>query len=386
MSESQVALLCDNDFRATDNPALSAAVNSGEKFSVVGFETPSLSRASTRRRTVYETARDSFFRALEKNRIETKLMGHSQSLIRELKELGFRKVLVNSSVGTEENATLELVRQNGLQVEVFAAGDLFEESDLPFRVTETPSTFTHFRKLVERSAISVRKGVTDLGEEWVGEDERAARDRFKDYTFDQRHIDHYLETRNGLLSETDSSRLSIDLARGVLSVRWVWHEILRYETEVAENKSTYWLRFELLWREYFRWCARQAGANFFLNVQKSIFFEPSLGKIQKWKEGRTESRFVNACMNELRATGFLSNRGRQNAASYFAKTLKQDWRIGAAYFESELIDYDVSSNWGNWNYLAGTGNDPRDRIFNPEVQAEIYDPSGEYRRKWADSE
>lgn len=70
-------------------------------------------------------------------------------------------------------------------------------------------------------------------------------------------------------------------------------------------------------------------------------------------------------MKELLHTGFMSNRGRQNVASYFVHNLQQDWRIGAAWFESQLIDYDVASNWGNWMYVAGVGNDPRqDRVFN----------------------
>ena len=87
-------------------------------------------------------------------------------------------------------------------------------------------------------------------------------------------------------------------------------------------------------------------------------------------------------MIELRETGWMSNRGRQNVASYWAKELKQDWRIGAAYFESMLIDYDVHSNWGNWMYNAGVGNDPRDRVFNIKSQTERYDGQGKFRKLW----
>ncbi|WP_317047746.1 FAD-binding domain-containing protein, partial [Chryseobacterium sp. HMWF001] len=104
--------------------------------------------------------------------------------------------------------------------------------------------------------------------------------------------------------------------------------------------------------------------------------------IQKWKDGETDSDFVNANMLELKNTGWMSNRGRQNVASYFCKILKQDWRIGAAYFEEMLIDYDVHSNYGNWMYLAGVGNDNRDRTFNPEKQAEMYDSNQKFRRLW----
>ena len=75
--------------------------------------------------------------------------------------------------------------------------------------------------------------------------------------------------------------------------------------------------------------------------------------------GETGHPFVDANMRELKLTGFMSNRGRQNVASFFTKDLGCDWRIGAEYFESALIDYDVSTNWGNWNYVAGVGPDPR---------------------------
>ncbi len=87
-------------------------------------------------------------------------------------------------------------------------------------------------------------------------------------------------------------------------------------------------------------------------------------------------------MLELEKTGWMSNRGRQNVASYFAKELQLDWRIGAAYFESMLLDYDVHSNYGNWMYVSGVGNDPRDRKFNIKLQAERYDPSGKYQQLW----
>jgi deoxyribodipyrimidine photo-lyase len=88
-------------------------------------------------------------------------------------------------------------------------------------------------------------------------------------------------------------------------------------------------------------------------------------------------------MIELRETGFMSNRGRQIVASYLINDLKVDWRYGAAYFEEQLVDYDVCSNWGNWAYLAGVGNDPRsNRYFDTTKQAETYDRNGDYRKRW----
>jgi deoxyribodipyrimidine photo-lyase len=116
-------------------------------------------------------------------------------------------------------------------------------------------------------------------------------------------------------------------------------------------------------------------------------FEPfdASDRFDAWVNGQTGDDFVDANMRELKLTGFMSNRGRQNVASFLVHQLKLDWRKGAAYFEKQLIDYDVFSNWGNWAYLAGVGNDPREnRVFNTKRQAEMYDPGGEYIRKWLD--
>ena len=92
--------------------------------------------------------------------------------------------------------------------------------------------------------------------------------------------------------------------------------------------------------------------------------------------------FIDANMKELVQTGWMSNRGRQNVASYFSKQRKQNWVRGAEFFAKHLVDYDVESNWGNWQYLAGVGADPRDRDFNIQRQAEHYDPDFKYRNKW----
>jgi len=104
---------------------------------------------------------------------------------------------------------------------------------------------------------------------------------------------------------------------------------------------------------------------------------------QSWINGETGNDFIDANMLELKHTGFMSNRGRQNVASYLCHYLKLDWRYGAAYFEQQLIDYDVCSNWCNWAYLAGVGNDPMpNRVFNIDKQANDYDKNRNYRNHW----
>ncbi|MEL7313906.1 MAG: FAD-binding domain-containing protein, partial [Cyanobacteria bacterium J06559_3] len=106
-------------------------------------------------------------------------------------------------------------------------------------------------------------------------------------------------------------------------------------------------------------------------------------RFDAWRDGMTGYPLVDANMRELAATGFMSNRGRQNVASFLTKNLGIDWRMGAEWFESLLVDYDVCSNWGNWNYTTGVGNDSRGfRYFNIPKQSKDYDPQGQYVKHW----
>ena len=209
--------------------------------------------------------------------------------------------------------------------------------------------------------------------------------RLKSYFFETKNLSIYKETRNGLVGEDYSSKFSAWLALGNLSAVSVYHEIKKYEAEFGSNESTYWLIFELLWRDFFKFTSMQFRDKIFYKngiLDQQYNFRPDQNAITDWVNGETNSDFINANMLEIRNTGWMSNRGRQNVASYFCKILKQDWRIGASYFEEMLIDYDVHSNYANWMYLAGVGNDPRSRTFNAEKQAEQYDADKKFRNLW----
>lgn len=209
--------------------------------------------------------------------------------------------------------------------------------------------------------------------------------RLKSYFFETKNLSIYKETRNGLVGEDYSSKFSAWLALGSLSAVSVYHEIKKYEAEFESNESTYWLIFELLWRDFFKFNSMQFRDKIFHEngiLEQQYDFKSDQIAINSWKNGTTNSDFINANMLEIKNTGWMSNRGRQNVASYFCKILKQDWRIGAAYFEEMLIDYDVHSNYGNWMYLAGVGNDTRSRTFNAEKQAEQYDVDKKFRKIW----
>ncbi len=196
----------------------------------------------------------------------------------------------------------------------------------------------------------------------------------------------YKLTRNQLDGWDSSTKFSPFLALGNLSPRYLWQQLKDYEAQHGANDSTYWIGFELLWREYFQWSALQQQARLF-SFQGQAEHKPKTSyysaRFKKWCNGETPYPLVNACMKELNATGFMSNRGRQIVASCLVNELAVDWRYGAAYFQQQLIDYDVASNWGNWQYLAGVGKDPRGgRHFNLDKQTQEHDPERRYIKHW----
>ena len=210
-------------------------------------------------------------------------------------------------------------------------------------------------------------------------------ERLEQYFWKSKKLSYYKNTRNGLLGTDYSSKFSPWLANGSLSPKMIYWEIKRYETEIQKNQSTYWLIFELIWRDYFKFISLKHGNKVFKigGIKEREYHWKTDGKLfSEWAEGRTSEPFVNANMIELNQTGWMSNRGRQNVASFLAKDMKMDWRLGAAYFESLLVDYDVHSNYGNWMYVSGVGNDPRDRKFEVQWQAERYDPLGKFQKLW----
>jgi len=214
--------------------------------------------------------------------------------------------------------------------------------------------------------------------------EKAALARLKYYLWDSDMISQYFDIRNGMLGGDYSTKLAAHLAHGCISPRRIYHEIGRYEKQRTKNKSTYWVIFELTWRDFYRFFAMKHGNCIFQSGGISNT-HPKWAKdsnaIRCWKEGTTGWPLVDANMRELNATGFMSNRGRQNVASFLALDLAHDWRAGADYFESLLVDYDVTSNWGNWVAAAGlTGG--RVNKFNIVKQSNDYDKDGKYLRTW----
>jgi deoxyribodipyrimidine photo-lyase len=348
------------------------------------------------------------------------VVGNPASILAQLvRETNAAYITTDAEVTSEELAVDEEVRATaGVPLHRAWSRTLVHPDDLPEPPALMPDTFTTWRKNVERR-LHVRDeyptplvlppppaaladapwqldwleaqsaGVAAVDERSAfpfSGGETAALGRLHHYLWDSRAIATYKETRNGLIGTDYSSKLSAWLALGAISPRRIYHEVRRFEREVTSNQSTYWLLFELLWRDFFRFTAIKYGRRLFFRgglKGAPTNWRADNDTFDAWRLGQTGNDFVDANMRELLLTGWMSNRGRQNVASWLTKAKHVDWRWGAAWFEHALLDYDVCSNWGNWAYVAGVGNDVReDRFFNTAKQAAAYDPDGAYRRLW----
>lgn len=225
--------------------------------------------------------------------------------------------------------------------------------------------------------------------------ETAGLNRLRSYV-DETKGDHspicsYKQTRNGLIGADYSTKFSPYLSLGCLSPKTIAKQIYSFEDKTdIRTDSTYFVIFELLWRDYFRFYGKRFGDKLFhlggpqgeAGHRKHPWGRDKC-KLDAWRNGCTGYPFIDANMRELCSTGFMSNRGRQVVASFLVRDLGLDWRLGAMHFETFLLDHDVSSNYGNWQYSAGVGSDPRDdRYFNIIKQTRMYDPSCAYIRMW----
>ena len=288
---------------------------------------------------------------------------------------------------------------------------LLNIDDLDFDVIDLPDTFTTFRKKVELKPITATlyEGLTlpkpaDLSNinsyqlpnfdiKYRGSVdflnhyticENGAQKYVKDYFSDKKALE-YKQTRNELMGNDFSTKFSVWLAHGLISAKQIFTSLKNYEESNGANESTYWILFELLWRDYFRLLHFKYNRKLYFQfgLKNKEINETSQDNISNLEEANTESSFINAGIRELQNSGFLSNRMRQILASFIIFEMKIDWRIGADFFQKYLIDFDIYSNQGNWIYIAGYGTDPRGgRRFNVEKQKNTYDIDNQYEKYW----
>ena len=385
-----------NDLRVNDNPAFTQACEKYDKVFAVYVHDPKQN----------EQTHWSF----ERMGVHRKafLAGRLNDLALQLKMLGYEltelegspkdalsafarahntaQICCEDNAAPEEQAEISDLNAAGFAVKTLWQSSLLELTGLPFDVENLPAVFTAFRNKVEKQALKPR----EFPQQMTNLPESEAEKHLQNYFSGDFSLTYKL-TRNQPMNwspeEHFSTKFSPWLACGAISAPMIYAELKRFEAERGANESTYWIWFELLWRDYFKFLHLQHGKKLYIKQGLGSFELATVSNnkqgLRRWCEGRTGEPFVDAGMRELAATGWLSNRMRQIVASYLVHDLSGDWRAGAAWFESQLIDYDVYSNQGNWLYIAGRGTDPRGgRRFNPQMQAQQHDPDGVYRRFW----
>jgi deoxyribodipyrimidine photo-lyase len=426
---STVLLWFRRDLRLHDQPAVAAALRCGATHLIPVFCHPppdeatrwGFARGGIHRRAFEQAAGQALgTRLAGLGNPLVPLHGSAATEIPALaRRVGASMVVCEDIAVPDEQDEVAALRATGLQVHAVWNSSLLDPGDLPWGPQELPGVFTAFRQAVERKGVQPPQpleppktllpppphdlqppaptepaycpGATDTrssfpyGLSAFHGSEDAARAHLAQYL--ARKLPHsYKATRNGLTGIDYSSKLSPWLACGALSARQVMAELRAFEQSHGASDGSYWLWFELLWRDYFRLLHLQHGRALYRARGLSALPPPTHNAqgFARWCEGRTGEPLVDAAMRELSTTGYLSNRLRQVAASYLIHDLHGDWRAGAAWFESQLLDYDPYSNQGNWLYIAGRGTDPRGgRRFNPQKQAQDHDADGSYRRMWS---
>ncbi|MFA0551192.1 DASH family cryptochrome [Vibrio lentus] len=443
--------LFTNDLRINDNQLLNCAAQSVDKLICVTVE-PTLVRFSAdfAQEQSYGAHRQTFVSQsitnLESNLVkfgQQLVVIHSNHLEPDAAEQTLSQIIAtqhvthffaNAHCGYDERRLIDSVqrRHPDLITCLPHHSTLFDTHELPFELSKVPSSFTKFRKLVEHLDVNSDETVITRFPPAViptptpvsaiplfssANDESAATNDYLggedaglahlDNYFSHDYALDYKQTRNAFDGIGNSTKFSPWLALGCVSPKTIYRHLKQFETEHGSNDSTYWIYFELLWREYFYWKCLSLGSSLFGDSSKQELNTPNSSatsnlNFAKWKSGNTNYPIVDACMRQLNETGYMSNRGRQLAASCLIYELGIDWRHGAAYFESQLIDYDVASNWGNWAYIAGALNSqvntqankqndakqpkpkpkPKSRHFDLGKQTNMYDPDHAFINKW----
>ena len=393
-----------NDLRLHDNEALCQAISSAQELLFVycvdkrlfdnlnlGFKKAGYNRFQFLRQSVLDLQQ-----SLEA------IGGHLHIITGipevELPEL-IRKYKISAIYGEMEYAPEELAVVNAVQkslkdevqFNMFWGKTLYHIDDIPFTIPKIPLTSKAYRIPTSKeaevravfkapAAVIAIQGINS--NEFPDEDEfafakaqvtktesenykpiapyieggeTAGLRRLNHYSFETQQLTNYRWTRNRSLGMEYSSKFSPYLALGCLSPRLIYEYVKEYERTIKKNQSTWWIVFELVWRDYFTFKGMRIGNSIFHTEgfrKKDLVFDNNNELFSRWCDGMTGIPFVDAHMRQLNQTGYMSNRGRVNCSSFLVHDYKIDWTWGASYFESKLIDYDVSANWMNWHMQA----------------------------------
>jgi deoxyribodipyrimidine photo-lyase len=400
-----------NDLRIADNPALGAAMTrSGRVVAVYVEETDkSLRPRGAASRWWLNGSLKSL--AADLSEIGIRLETIRGSILDAVKEHKPGAVYWNRRYGPSERevdgAIKSTLKADGVEAESLAGNVLVEPFEIATKTGGPYAVYTPFwNSLREREIPAPQRASAKHGdaikpppvdtdyqpEAWTGKltqywkiGEAAAKRRLSAFLDT---IQDYPEARDYPAREA-TSKLSPHLAFGEISARQVWHAAAALaEREPSKAGSVQKFLMELAWRDFnihqFHHRADIATVPMQPKFAR-LKWRKSEEDLRAWQRGETGIAIVDAGMHELWETGFMQNRVRMLVASLLAKNLLLDWRLGEQWFWDTLVDADPANNPGNWQWVAGCGNDaaPYFRIFNPDTQAEKFDPEGEYVRRWA---
>ena len=245
---------------------------------------------------------------------------------------------------------------------------------------ETPENLAKVEAEIPESAINTSADIPEAGED-------IALEKWSD--FRKNRLKSYKNNRDDVGNPESVSRLSAYYSSGMLGLRKVLSDVedlIEKEDDSDKIRNYAKYRNELAWREFFYqalWHNPEVIYENYRNFENEVEWRNDPEELEAWKKGETGVPFVDAGIRELRETGYMHNRTRQNVASFLTKHLMIDWRKGARFFRKHLVDHDTASNNGGWQWSASTGTDSVPlRIFNPVKQARKYDEDAEYIKRW----
>jgi len=299
---------------------------------------------------------------------EPSALERDRMIFEDLKTRGIEFIGTKDHVIFEKN---EVLKDDGSPYTVFTPYSRKWKSKLNDFYLSSYPVEQYFSQLYRSGSISKAPNLDELGFE------STAMHDFPSTTVTDKLISSYKDKRD-LPAQSGTSRLSLHLRFGTISIR----ELARRAVHLNETFLN-----ELIWRDFYQMIIfhfPHSAKSAFKPQYDRIEWEYNENHFQAWCEGKTGYPLVDAGMRELNETGFMHNRVRMVTASFLTKHLLLDWRLGEAYFAEKLLDFELASNIGGWQWASGTGCDaaPYFRVFNPESQQQKFDPKFEYVKKW----
>ncbi len=388
-----------DDLRIHDNKGLKKASEDGKTLPVYIEDLRISERTGGNKKAFRE-------KALEK--LDRKYRGKGSGLIyREGKtaekleeiidEYGIEKIYFNRSYAPVKRRIESKIKEIDLESKGFKDRLLVEPKEVSKEFDTFSPFYREWKKIDKDSGFERPENLAEVNKERfvsqkecdidlpkAGED--SALENWRD--FRDNRLESYKDRRDEVASPEAVSRLSMYYSSGLLGLRKVLDDVEKLieksdDSDKIRNYAKY--RNELAWREFFYqvlWHNPETVQENYRDFENEIKWRNDSEELEAWKKGETGVPFVDAGIRELRKTGYMHNRTRQNVASFLTKHLMVDWRKGAEFFRKHLVDHDTASNIGGWQWSASTGTDSVSiRIFNPVKQGRKYDTHAEYIKR-----